>query len=210
VIPENPPRLYARRELRVRVLDALERIVKQFRTREELYPLRVPGEPVAFDDVLEQALGDGWRSFDPGALRSRTLLHLGWDDGSTWELWVIVLPSGLKLFCDSGEEESRILASGGKNLGEESDRLLLQLLAESAGRHFGIEMSGGAPSRVRSSIADRTFLTDTFVDLFEGSSVETHIREQFAGGTREARGQDTSEGRDFRGEVEAWLGRALQ
>ena len=46
--------MYARRELRVRVLDALERIVKQFRTREELYPLRVPAEPVAFDDVLEQ------------------------------------------------------------------------------------------------------------------------------------------------------------
>ena len=34
-----------------------------------------------------------------------------------------------------------------------------------------IEMSGGAPSRVRSSIADRTFLTDTFVDLLRG-----HVR----------------------------------
>ena len=54
--------MYARRELRVRVLEALERIVKQFRTREELYPLRVPVEPVAFDDVLEQALGRSWMS----------------------------------------------------------------------------------------------------------------------------------------------------
>lgn len=201
--------MYARRELRVRVLEALERIVKQFRTREELYPLRVPVEPLAFDDVLEQALGDGWRAFDPVTLRSRTLLHLDWDDGSAWELWVIVLPSGLKMFCDSGEEESRILASGGRNLGEESDRLLLQLLAESAGSHFGIEMSGGAPSRVRSSIADRTFLTDTFVDLFEGTSVETHIRDQFAAGARDAGPKETSDGRDFRGEVEAWLERVL-
>ena len=209
VILENSSGMYARRELRVRVLEALERIVKQFRTREELYPLRVPVEPVAFDDVLEQALGDGWRAFDPVTLRSRTLLHLDWDDGSAWELWVIVLPSGLKLFCDSGEEESRILASGGRNLGEESDRLLLQLLAESAGSHFGIEMSGGAPSRVRSCIADRTFLTDTFVDLFEGTSVETHIREQFAAGARAGSRMETSDGRDFRGEVEAWLERVL-
>jgi len=201
--------MYARRELRVRVLEALERIVKQFRTREELYPLRVPVEPVAFDDVLEQALGDGWRAFDPGALRSRTLLHLDWDDGSAWELWVIVLPSGLKLFCDSGEEESRILASGGRNLGEESDRLLLQLLAESAGSHFGIEMSGGAPSRVRSSIADRTFLTDTFVDLFEGTAVETSIRDQFSRGMTGTVHADTTDGRDFRDEVVAWLDRVL-
>jgi hypothetical protein len=124
-------------------------------------------------------------------------------------LWVIVLPSGLKLFCDSGEEESRILASGGRNLGEESDRLLLQLLAESAGSHFGIEMSGGAPSRVRSCIADRTFLTDTFVDLFEGTSVETHIREQFPTGMTRTVHADTTDGRDFRDEVVAWLDRVL-
>ena len=58
-------------------------------------------------------------------------------------------------------------------------------------------------------IANRTFLTDTFVDLFEGTSVETHIREQFAAGARDAGPKETSDGRDFRGEVEAWLERVL-
>jgi hypothetical protein len=194
------------REARVRVLEALDREVKQFRTREELYPLRVPGEPLAFDEILEQALGDQGRRFNPGLLRSRTLLYLAWDDGSVWELWVVVLPSGLKLFCDSGEDETRILASGGRNLGDESDRLFLELLSGSGGDLFGIEMSGGAPSRVRSSISDRAFLADIFVELYEGTAVESSIREQFSDTTG---GTSTSEGRDFRGEVEAWLARVL-
>jgi hypothetical protein len=194
------------RESRARVLEALDREVKQFRTREALYPLRVPGEPVGFDDILVQALGERGRRFDPATLRSRTLLSFEWADGSAWELWVIVLPSGLKLFCDSGTEEPRILASGGRNLGDQSDRLFLDLLSESGGGHFGIEMSGGAPSRVRSSISDRTFLADTFVDLFEGTDVEASIREQFS----QASGRDdVSGGRDFRAEVEAWLDRVL-
>jgi hypothetical protein len=194
------------REARVRVLEALDRTVKQFRTREELYPLRVPGEPVAFHQLLGQALGADGLTFDPGTLRSRTVLWLEWDDGSAWELWVIVLPSGLKLFCDSGEEETRILASGGRNLGDESDRLFLELLAASGGAHFGIEMSGGVPSRVRSSISDRAFLADTFVELYEGTSIESSIREQFPAAVSEATAVD---GRDFREEVEAWLEQVL-
>jgi hypothetical protein len=196
------------REARVRVLEALDREVKQFRTREQLYPLRIPGEPVGFDEILVQALGEAGRRFDPATLRSRTLLSLEWDDGSAWELWVIVLPSGLKLFCDSGEEEPRILASGGRNLGDQSDRLFLDLLSESGGDHFGIELSGGAPSRIRSSISDRTFLADTFIDLFEGTDVEASIREQFSAEAAFA-GDDASGGRDFRAEVEAWLARVL-
>jgi hypothetical protein len=200
--------MFPARELRVRVLDALERVVKQFRTREELYPLRIPKEPLAFDDAIAPAIGDGGRVFDPSTLRARTVLHLEWEDDSTWDLWVIVLPSGLKLFCDSGEEESRILASGGRNLGDESDRLFLQLLSESRGNHFGIEMAGGAPSRVRSSIADRAFLVDVFVNLFEGTDVETAIRDEFPTNASSA-GQESAEGRDFRAEVHAWLEHVL-
>jgi hypothetical protein len=196
------------RELRVRVLEALERVVKQFRTREALYPLRVPREPIAFDDLIGQALGDDHRRFDPGTLRSRTVLHLEWVDGSAWGLWVVVLPSGLKLFCDSGEEESRILASGGRNLGDESDRLFLELLSESGGDHFGIEMSGGAPSRVRSSIGDREFLVDVFVNLFEGTEIEASIRGE--AGTQELTFEaERPNDRDFRGEVGTWLERVL-
>ena len=95
------------------MLEALERRTKQFRSREELWPLRVPGEPVRLDDVIEEALGHDARVFDTRTLRSRTLLHFSWDDGGSWDAWVIALPSKAKLYCDSDDEETRVLASGG-------------------------------------------------------------------------------------------------
>ena len=197
------------RQLRVRVLEALEREVKQFKTREALYPLRVPREPVALDAVVAKVLGDERRQFDPGTLRSRTVLHVEWADGSAWALWAVVLPSGLKLFCDTGEEETRILASGGRNLGDETDRLVLELLAESGGDHFGIEMSGGVPARVRSSIADREFLLNVFVSLFEGTDVEAAIQRTW-GMTRSSASPGGRPTRDFQSEVAAWLDEVLE
>ena len=194
----------AARQQRVRVLEALESRIKQFRSREELWPLRVPHQPLLLEDVIDDALGDERRRFDPATLRSRTLLQLTWDDGSRWEAWVTVLPSKLKVFCDSSHDETRVLASGGKNEGDETDRLFLQLLAESGGRHFGLEMSGGAPSRVRSSVADREFLVDLFVNLFEGTEVERAVADVAA---QDATG--ASDGRDFRGDVARWLKRVL-
>jgi hypothetical protein len=187
------------RQLRLKVFEAVERRVKQFRTREELWPLRIPHEPLRLDDVVDEALGDERRGFDVASLRARTVLHLAWDDGSEWDAWVIVPPSQIKVFCDTSHEESRILASGGKNMGDETDRLFLQLLAESAGQHFGIEMSGGAPSHVRSTIADREFLVDTFVELFEVTGNQASIREQL----------DAPPNEDFRADVERWLAGAM-
>lgn len=196
--------LHARRQLRRRVLEALDERVKGFRRREELWPLRIPSAPVLLDGVVSQALGDERRGFDPGALRSRTLLELEWDDGAVWTAWVCTLPSGLKLYCDTGDGESRILASGGRNEGDESDRAFLQLLAESAGRHFGIEMGGEPPSRVRSAVQDRGFLAGVFVDLFEVTGLEDAVRAQLAEGP--AAGEDG----DFRATVERWLTGALR
>ena len=186
------------RQLRIRVLDALERRTKQFRSREDLWPLRVPADPVRLDDVVAEALGDGAPAFDTRTLRSRTLLHLSWDDGGAWDAWVIALPSKAKLYCDSDDEETRVLASGGRNEGEESDRVFLQLLAESAGELFGIEMSGGAPSRVRSSITDRAFLVEFFVNLFEVIGAERSVRAAIAR-------TPIGKGQDFQHDVEEWL-----
>ena len=164
------------RQMRLRVLEALELAAKQFRTREELFPIRIPREPIRLDDIVERALGDDSSRFDPTSLRARTILHLEWDDGSVWDAWVIMLPSQLRLFCDSGAEETRVLGSGGRNAGDETDRQFLTLLSESAGETFGIEMAGAAPARVRSSIADRRFLVDVFVNLFEVRAMETDVR----------------------------------
>ena len=190
--------------MRVRVLEALEGLAKQFRRREELWPLRVPREPVGLDEVVEQALGEDAQIFQAHTLRSRTLLRLEWNDGSTWDAWVIVLPSNVKLYCDSDGDESRALASGGRNEGDESDRAFLTLLAESGGEHFGIEMAGGAPSRVRSPL-DRAFLVDVFVNLFEVTETEQSVRDALAAHASGQPPDAGAEGEDFRTDVERWL-----
>lgn len=197
--------MFHNRQARLQVIEALERQARTFRTNEDLYPLRVPRTPLSLDGVIERALPDAHRTFDPLALRQRTLLRLEWDDESTWELWVAVLPSGLKLFCDSGVEEARVLASGGRHASEETDRQFLEMLAESGGHRFGIEMSGGAPSRVRTPIADREFLIEVFLHLFEVAGAEASVRDALA--REHDRAADPS---DFRADVEAWLTGALK
>jgi hypothetical protein len=89
-----------------------------------------------------------------------------------------------------------VLASARRGNPGEADGFFLERLAESRGEAFGIEMSGPAPDRVRSSIGDRDFLTDVFVELFEGTAAETELR------------QDEPVG-DFRATVERWLERVL-
>ncbi len=199
--------VYSVRQSRMLVLEALERCVKQFRPREELWPLRVPHAPILLDTVVARAGPDAPRALDPRTLRSRTLLHLEWTDGSRWTAWMMVLPSGFKLYCDSNDDETRLLASGGRNEGEDSDRAFLQLLSESAGRHFGIEMIGGAPSRVRSTIPDRGFLIELFVNLFEVTGAEDSVRDQLPPTERH---HVAASGRDFRSDVERWLERATR
>lgn len=200
----NRASLYSHRQRRIRVLDALEQRIKQFVRRDELWPLRVPHEPLPLEPIIDQALAGEPRGIEPLDLRSRLLMHLEWDDGSTWDAWVIVLPSGLKLYCDSILEESRVLASGGRNEGDGADRVFLDLLAESAGAHFGIEMSGGPPARVRAPVADRQFLIDFFVNLFEVTGSESSVRDQLA--SRRAPAPDRAgAGHDFRADVERWL-----
>jgi len=186
------------RDRRVRVFQALERAIRQFRTREEIWPLRVPSEPLLLQDIVRQALGVEFRTFDPHSLKSRSLLQLKWDDDSTWELWIIALPIGIKLYCDSSHDESRILASGRRDSEIETDRLFLELLAESAGETFGIEMAGGPPTRVRSSI-DRAQLVDFFVHLFEVAGMDEDIRADL--GSRDP---------DFQTDVERWLERTAK
>lgn len=198
------------RQMRLRVLEALQRRSRQFRTRHELWPLRVPHEPVPLGDVVEEALAGAHRGFDTRTLRSRTLLSLEWEDGTRWDAWVVVLPSGLQLYCDSDAEEERILASGRRDAeGGELDTFFLELLAESAGEHFGIGTSGAAPSRVRSSIPDRRFLVDVFVNLFEVAGTEDSVRSDLA--HRQARGGQALEPDhgDFRRDVERWLDAVL-
>ena len=193
--------MIGRRLQRVRVLEALERAAKQFKTDEDLFPLRVPRSPLPLAGVIERALVDDGGHFDPFQLRSRTLLRLEWDDGSGWETWVTVLPSGLKLFCDAGAEEPHVLASGGRHASDETDRQFLQMLAESGGERFGIEMSGGAPSRVWCAVNDRAFLVDLFTELFEVTGTEESVRARLS----TAGAPDAASAADFRADVERWL-----
>jgi hypothetical protein len=183
--------MFADRQNRVRVRQEIERTIRQFRTRDALWPLRAPREPLALDALIARTV-EG--QFDPLSLRARTLLWLRWDDGATWELWVMALPSGLKLYCDSGSGETRMLATGRRDSEIETDRLFLELLSESAGQDFGIEMAGGPPSMVRSPLEDRGLVVDFFVNLFEVLGMEDEIRGLIA---------DRHD--DFRADVEGWL-----
>jgi hypothetical protein len=199
--------MFAARQLRLRVLEALETRVKQFLRRDELWPLRVPREPLLLDDIIRQAIAEDAGRFDPETLRARTLLSLEWADGSWWRAWVGVLPSGLKVYCDSGEHESRVLASGGRNEGDDSDRAFLQLFGESAGRHFGVEMFGGAPRSVRSPFP-RELLVEMFVNLFEVTGTEDSVRDQLD--PTETGRDGPATGHDFQADVEEWLDAALR
>jgi hypothetical protein len=146
------------------------------------------------------------------AVRSRTVIALEWQltnppnhqftnspihQSTNWSAWAVTLPSGLHVYCDGGGGEYRLLASVKRGSAMEADRFFLELLAESRGRHFGIEMDGAAPDRIRTSIDDRAFLADVFVDLFEGTEAEAEIRAR------------TAPSADFRLDVERWLAEVL-
>lgn len=184
---------FENRQARLKVVEALELRAKQFRGREEIWPFRVPHEPLDLEAIADRVL-DGGGTVDAGALRSRTVLELRWGSHQ-WELWVLALPSGILLYCDSDGDETRILASAKRGNPGEADGFFLERLAESRGEVFGIEMAGPAPDGVRSSIGDRAFLADVFVELFEGTEAQATIADEPAA--------------DFHATVERWLDRVL-
>jgi hypothetical protein len=192
---------------RARVIEALERRAKQFRTREELAMFRVPHEPLVLEAVIDDALAREGGYLDADDLRARTLIRFAWNDNGTWDAWAIALPSGLTLYCDSDGDETRLLASVKRGSQEEADRFFLELFAESRGEYFGIAMAGGAPDHVRTAIADRDFLIHFFVELFEGTAAERSIHRMISRAWP-LRDDDT-EGRDFRFEVSRWLDQVL-
>lgn len=185
---------------RVKVLEALDLRARQFRSREGIWPFRVPHDPLDLHELVERAVeGDGRVSVED--LRSRTVLALGWDTHQ-WELWVLALPSGVLLYCDADGEETRVLASARRGNPAEADGFFLERLAQSRGHDFGIEMAGPPPDRVRSSIGDRDFLADVFVELFEGTDAEAALQARQGGSRLAVNG-------DFRAVVVDWLDAVL-
>lgn len=178
---------------RVRVLESLELRAKQFRSRDGIWPFRVPHEPLDLDELIDRAL-DGEGRIDAEGLGSRTVLELAWGEHE-WTLRVVTLPSGILLYCDSDGHETRILASAKRGNPSDADGFFLERLAQSRGHDFGIEMAGPAPDRVRASIGDRDFLAEIFVELFEGSEAEQALR----------RDAGTIDQADFHAVVVHWL-----
>ena len=186
--------MYAKRQARLAVLEALERRVKQFRSHDGLFSFRVPHEPVDLDEIIDETLADAATRVNAADLRARAVLEMLFSGGHRWDAWAIALPSGVHVFCDSDGEETRVLASLRRGNPVEADRFFLELLAETRGQAFGIEMGGALPECVRTPIDDRAFLADVFVELLEGTAAEPTLR---------------ALGDDFRDDVERWLERVL-
>jgi hypothetical protein len=160
------------RRRRALVLEALESRAKQFRSRDDSWPFRVPHEPLDLDAVIASALADEPGHVAYGAIKTRGVLRMEWAAGDLWDLWAVTLPSGLHVYCDADGREARVLASARRGIAAEADGFFLERLAESRGHLFGIEMAGAPPDRIKSSIGDRAFLVDVFVELFEGTDAE--------------------------------------
>jgi hypothetical protein len=197
--------MFPQRQARVTVLESLERRVKQFRSVEDSWPFRMPHEPIDLDALIEDAAGAGVLRAD--ALKARTILRLEWTAGDTWELWTLTLPSGLHLYCDTDGHETRVLASARRGNASEADGFFLERLAESRGVLFGIEMAGAPPDRVKSSIGDREFLADVFVELLEETDAESVLRARCS--VLGAGAGAGAQGADFRSVVVAWLDEVL-
>jgi hypothetical protein len=189
---------FEQRQMRLRALDELELRVKQFRPFEAIWPFRVPHEPLDLQELIDSALGVQ-RALMPVELRSRSVIEMEWNEGERWSGWTIALASGVHVYCDDHDEGARVLASVKRGNPIEADRFFLELLAESRGEFFGIEMGGAAPGRIRTPIDDRAFLCDVFVDLLEGTSAEPEVRALVVNASPE----------DFRGAVERWLEQVL-
>jgi hypothetical protein len=191
------------RLLRLRVLQALETRARQFRSREDVWPFRVPHEPLALDALVGTALEGEPATIDVRALRWRPILSLEWTDGpDEWEAWALTLPSGAQLYGDRGGGETRVLASVKRGSTAEADRFFLERLGESRGHAFGIELGGSVPDRVRTSVDDRDLIGDVFVDFFEATPAEGAIQRLLAG---HAPAHAHAAGRDFRADVMRWL-----
>lgn len=187
------------RQRRSLVLSALDLRTRQFRSREDSWPFRMPHEPLDLDAIIEEATIDEPGPVPIAALRARTVLRLEWGGGTFWDLWAIALPSGLHLYCDADLHETRVLASARRGSAAEADGFFLERLAESRGDVFGIEMAGPPPDRVKSSLGDREFLADVFVELFEGSQAEPALAAAYA----------VPDAGDFRAVVVSWLSHVL-
>ena len=185
------------RQERLALLETLEQRVTQFRRYQDIWPFRRPHEPLDLSPLIRSSLASSSQTSigdAVDALRSRTVLEMHWSDIDRWAAWAVTLTSGIHVYCDSGGAEHRVLASVKRGSAIEADRFFLELLAESRGHHFGIEMAGGAPVRVRTPIDDRDLLTDVFVELLEGTDAEDDIR---------------SSAGDFRVDVARWLSDVL-
>jgi hypothetical protein len=181
------------------MLAALERRAKQFRSREDAWPFRMPHEPLNLDVVAASAVGDDGGPLPIEALRPRPVLRLEWNSGDRWDLCAVTLPSGIQLYCDADGHETRILASAKRGNPQEADGFFLERLAESHGHLFGIEMAGAPPDRITSSIGDRDLLADVFVELFEGTDAEARLRADASGAPPA----------DFQAVIVGWLARVL-
>ena len=163
--PVRRPRSNVDRLLRARVLEALERRAKQFRSYENIWPSgSLTSRWRSPTSSTKRVAQNGGSDHLSGArasremLRTRTVLEMRWDEEQAWEAWAVNLASGIIVYCDDDGDEARVLASAKRGNPLEADGFFLELLAETRGHAFGMEMAGDAP--VRSNVDRRSGVPD--------------------------------------------------
>ena len=201
--------MFAARQLRVRVLEALEGRVKQFLRREELWPLRVPREPLL---VRRRPPAGDRRRGAPVRCRVAEVAHRccrsNGQTAAAGRRGSACLPSGLKIYCDTGERrEPACWRRAGATKGT---RATGRFSSCSPSRR-AVTSASRWPAARRDRCDHRWTASSWSIassNLFEVTGSEDSLRAQLP----EPPDADAAPpgGRDFRADVERWLDAALR
>ncbi len=168
--------MHYERQLRLRVLEALELSAKQFRTREELFPIRIPREPSgSTNSSSAPSATTAQRSIRPRCARAPCFASSG-----TMGARGTRGSSCCHLSCGSSATTWRGMKNARARLRRAKRRRRNRPAVPHpplgiGGRDLRHRDGGRRSDRVRSSIADRAFLVDVFVNLFEVRAMEAAI-----------------------------------
>lgn len=138
-------------------------------------PRGLRSELKSFEDRMVDGFDDEWGF--PWGLENYDIISMTWNAagpglGSVWNVNVLCLPSGRRIYIQENDwsDQPQILSvSDGQ---PRADRKFLQRLFKDNGASFGTGVIGSPPNSVDSSINSFPFLVDLFVAGFDAAGEE--------------------------------------